>query len=112
MENVSVVIPTRNRPEKLRRCLTALADARELTPFEAHVCDSSEAAPVCEAVREVCEDFEFVRYHWHAGHSASAARNFCVQVTTTELLANVDEDVYVRPDGNLRLREVYQRGRG
>ena len=65
MENVSVVIPTRNRPEKLRRCLTALADARELTPFEAHVCDSSDAASVREAVRKVCEEFEFVRYHRH-----------------------------------------------
>jgi glycosyltransferase involved in cell wall biosynthesis len=56
LENVSVVIPTRNRPEKLRRCLAALADARELTPFEAHVCDSSDVTAVREAVRKVCEE--------------------------------------------------------
>jgi hypothetical protein len=59
--------------------------------------DSSDAASVREAVRKVCEEFEFVRYHRHAEKTASAARNFGVQVTTTDLLVSVDDDVYVRP---------------
>jgi glycosyltransferase involved in cell wall biosynthesis len=112
MESVSVVIPTRNRPEKLRRCLTALAEARELTWFETHVCDSSDAASMREAVQHLCKEFKLVRYHEHTGKTASAARNFGARVATTELLVSVDDDVYVRPDAVLRLLEAYRRGRG
>ena len=76
------------------------------------MCDSSDAASVREAVRKACEEFEFVRYHRHAGKTASAARNFGAQVTTTELLVSVDDDVYVRPDAVRRLLEAYRRGQG
>jgi hypothetical protein len=59
-------------------------------------------ASVREAVRKVCEEFEFVRYHRYAGRTAVAARNFRAQVTTTELLVSVDDDVCVHPDAVLR----------
>ena len=55
MENVGVVIPTKNRPEKLEYCLTALARAREKLPFVVDVGDSSDTAKTSEAVRAVCK---------------------------------------------------------
>jgi glycosyltransferase involved in cell wall biosynthesis len=112
MSRLAVVVPTRNRPEQLKRCLSALARARDLLPFEAYVCDSSDAPVVREAVREVCEGFEFVAYFRHSGKNAGAARNFCTRVAAGEILVSVDDDVYVEPDAILRLLEAYKRGKG
>jgi glycosyltransferase involved in cell wall biosynthesis len=112
MENVGVVIPAKNRPEKLEYCLTALARAREKLPFVVDVGDSSDTAKTSEAVRAVCKKFDFVRYHAHHGQNVAAARNFCAQVATAELLINLDDDVYVESDALLRLFEAYQRGQG
>lgn len=112
MSSVSVVVPTRNRPEKLKRCLSALAQARALIAFEAYVGDSSDTAPVRKAVQTVCEEFAFVHLHHHTGKNVAAARNFCAQMAPTELLVNIDDDVYVEPDAILRLFEAYQRGQG
>lgn len=111
MPNLAVVIPTRNRPEKLKRCLSALAEARDLLPFEAYVCDSSDALAAREVVREVCEEFEFVRFFRHSGKNAGAARNFCTRVAAAEILVGVDDEVYVEPDAILRLFEAYKRGK-
>lgn len=112
MSNLEVVVPTRNRPEKLKHCLSALERARDFLSFEAYVCDSSDNPATREAVREVCEGFAFVRLFRHSGQNASAARNFCTQVATAELLVSVDDDIYVEPDAILRLLEAYERGEG
>ncbi len=112
MKNLSVTVPTRNRPEKLQRCLRALARARELFEFEVYVGDSSDEAATREAVKTVCEEFEFVHLRHHTGKNVAAARNFCTQVTAADLLVSVDDDVYVEPDAILRLFEAYQRGKG
>ena len=112
MATLAVAVPTRNRPEKLKRCLSALAAARDLLSFEVYVCDSSDAPAVREAVHEVCEAFEFVRFFRHAGRNASAARNFCARVVNAELIVHVDDDVYVEPEAILELFEAYKRGKG
>ena len=112
MTSLAVTVPTRNRPEKLRRCLSALAQARGLIPFEVYVGDSSDEDAVREAVQMVCDEFEFVHLFRHGGKNASAARNFCTQVASAELLVSVDDDVYVKPDAILRLFKAYQRGKG
>src|SRR5215211_76796 len=112
MKDLSVTVPTRNRPEKLERCLRALAKARELLPFEVYVGDSSDTSVVRDMVQAVCEKFEFVHLRHHTGKNSSAARNFCAQMATTELLVSVDDDVYVEPEAILRLYKAYQRGKG
>jgi glycosyltransferase involved in cell wall biosynthesis len=93
---VSVIVPTRNRPEKLRRCLDALAAARDRTPFTVHVCDSSgpEIAP---RVKELCARHPFVELVRHDRRGASAARNVGTRAARSELVVSVDDDVYVEP---------------
>ena len=98
MPSLAVTIPTRNRPEKLQRCLSALAQARERIPFEAYVGDASDEATVRKAVQTVCEEFEFVHFFQHSGKNAAAARNFCAQVADAELLVSVDDDAAPHPD--------------
>jgi glycosyltransferase involved in cell wall biosynthesis len=104
---LSVVIPTRNRPEKLTKCLSALEAARTFLDFECCVCDSSQDADVKEKVEAVVRQFSFAKYFSHQGKNAAAARNFCVISATGDILVTVDDDVYVEPKSISLLYEYY-----
>ena len=98
MPGLSVVIPTRNRPRKLRRCLEALSAARKQIDFDVYVCDSSTSKEERTGVRAACADFDRVHFRPHNGPNLGAARNFCTEVATGDLIVSVDDDVYVKPD--------------
>jgi glycosyltransferase involved in cell wall biosynthesis len=110
--NISVVIPTRNRPEKLHRCLKALDEARKAISFNVHVCDSSTTPELQVSVTQICNSFEFVKYHFHDGQNVSAARNACAKFADTELIINVDDDVYVEPEAIKNLVDSFSRQSG
>jgi glycosyltransferase involved in cell wall biosynthesis len=110
-ERVGVVIPTRDRPAELRRCLQALAAARAQQPFTAWVCDSS-AADVRPEVERVCAVHDWVELRFHDGRSIPVARNFSARVAEAELLVSVDDDVIVAPQAVRALVETYDRGSG
>jgi len=109
---VDVVVPTRNRPSKLARCLRCLSEARASLAFEVYVCDSSDTAPTRDAVREVCERYPFVHLREHGHVGLAAARNVCAQQGHAPLVVSVDDDVYVYPDAIQRLVEAYVRSQG
>jgi glycosyltransferase involved in cell wall biosynthesis len=108
---VGVVVPTRNRPDDLRRCLRALARCRETRPFPGWVCDSSDPS-LRESVREVCEEHDWVELRFHTGTTISAARNLCAEIAQAELLVSVDDDVEVEPQAVDALVETYEAGTG
>jgi glycosyltransferase involved in cell wall biosynthesis len=110
-ERTAVVIPTRDRPAALARCLEALAAAREQQAFTAWVCDSS-AGDVRPVVSHVCGEYPWVELCFHDGRTIPAARNFCVQVAEADLLVSVDDDVLVRPQGVRALVDAYEAGSG
>jgi len=109
---LAVVIPTRNRPEKLRRCLAALQHARKHIDFLVYACDSSDTEETRAAVKAVTDEFDFVRHHLHQGKNVAAARNFCAKVAEAELLINVDDDIYVEPEAIKRLSDAYHASNG
>jgi glycosyltransferase involved in cell wall biosynthesis len=104
---VDVVVPTRNRPTKLERCLTALADARKQIPFRVFVVDSSTTATMRDAVDEVCSRYSFAFMHRHDRAGLAAARNECATAGTAPLLISIDDDVYVYPNAVEKLLERY-----
>jgi glycosyltransferase involved in cell wall biosynthesis len=110
-ERVGVVVPTRNRPEHLRRCLEALAQTREHLPFRAWVCDSS-AADQRPEIQRICARHPWVELRFHEGSNVSAARNLCARVAEAELLVSVDDDVVVEPQAVTALVDAYDRGSG
>jgi glycosyltransferase involved in cell wall biosynthesis len=112
MASFSVVIPTRNRPEKLMNCLLALSRARDLIEFEVFVCDSTPENELQNKVIDVCSRFDFVRLNLHRGNNVAAARNFCAKVADTELIINVDDDVYVEPGAIGNLVATYEASLG
>ena len=107
MTDLTVAIPTRNRPTKLALCLAALEAARKRYPFELLVCDSSTTVEMRTQVSEACARYPNVRLVHHTGRNVSAARNACVRAATTDLIVNVDDDVYVRPDAIAHLATAY-----
>lgn len=93
---IEVVVPTRNRPDKLAKCLEALAAARQHADFRLLVCDSSDDARHAE-VQSVISSVPFVRLVRHDARNVAAARNVCAREASAEVIVNVDDDVYVEP---------------
>jgi len=95
IDSVAVVIPTRNRPQKLKRCLDALELARGRfgSLIDIYVCDSSDTNADKQAGRNLCANFDRVHWSEHEGIGVSAARNACAQAADADLLINVDDDV-------------------
>lgn len=112
INELAIVIPTRNRPDKLRICLEALQQARERIAFRIYVCDSSLDKTVQQNVKNVCDSFADCEFHAHNGKNVAAARNFCASVAREPILINVDDDVNVEPEAILALYKKYKSARG
>lgn len=90
---VSVVIPTCNRPEDLRRCLTALQTQATVRPLEVVVIDNrpGPASPTPAVVRE----FPGVRFIEESKPGLSYARNAGFAAATGDIFVAIDDDVTV-----------------
>ncbi len=89
--DVLVVVPVRDRPDALDRCLASLGEVRVL------VVDDGSHRP--ETVREVCLQHGATYVHRSNGGPA-AARNTALEHAAAEVIAFVDSDV-VLPAGAL-----------
>jgi glycosyltransferase involved in cell wall biosynthesis len=85
---VSVVVPTRDRPELLREALQSIrAIERDGIAFEIIVGDNGTATDT----RSIAEEFGAV--YLHTGRPGSAAaRNIAMQAATAEYIAFLDDD--------------------
>lgn len=94
--SVSIVLPTCNRPDDLRRCLAALRAQRTDRRMEIVVIDNrpGPASPTPAVVRE----FDDVVLIEEARPGLSYARNAGFAAATGDILIAIDDDVTV-PDG-------------
>jgi glycosyltransferase involved in cell wall biosynthesis len=92
---ISVVVPTRNRPESLRRCLAALAAQTVGERLEVVVVDdgSDDAELVASIVREA-PAARFVR---ESGRGPGAARNAGVRAACGAVVCLTDDDCEPAP---------------
>lgn len=110
MTTVSVIIPTHNRPESLNRTVAAMLEQTRL-PREIIVVDDGETpAPdaLGESVKSVGVGFEY-RKLTSDKPSASASRNFGMDVASGQILVMVDDDVVIDSDCLARLVDLYDR---
>lgn len=107
-----MVIPTRSRPETVRRCLDSLSADQERLGFPAYVCDSSPTDADRAAVRRVCERYDWVTLRAHDGRNVAAARNACARAAQEELLVNIDDDLELEPGAIDELLSTYNAGHG
>lgn len=91
---VSIVIPTRNRPQMLARCLASLQQLR-LKPLEIIVVDND---PASGSTPQILDQFAGVRYIAQPQPGASVARNTGVQHSQGNIVAFADDDEVLHPD--------------
>jgi glucosyl-dolichyl phosphate glucuronosyltransferase len=108
-----VVIASRDRPELLRDCLETLAVASSHDPetaIEVVVVDDASAIPLAEAVGSVGGlDLRYVRQR---GSGLSSARNAGIDQTTGEIVAFLDDDVFVAPTWCAAITSAIDAGSG
>jgi GT2 family glycosyltransferase len=94
--SVSVVIPTCNRPDDLRRCLTALRRQRSPRGCEIVVIDNRPGPD--SPTPSVAREFPEVRFIDEPRPGLSYARNAGFAASTGDILIAIDDDVVV-PEG-------------
>jgi GT2 family glycosyltransferase len=90
---VSVVVPTRNRAGYLEVTLDSLADQELDAPYELVVVDDASS----DRTREVIAGAGVRSLRNDPSRGANAARNAGARAASAELIAFVDDDVYVPP---------------
>jgi len=93
---ITVVIPTKDRPERLRRCLTSIQAAEyPSTKVAVIVVDNASAT---DETRHVVDEFQLqlnVRYAREDLSGSASARNCALPLVETEFIAFTDDDALV-----------------
>lgn len=90
--SVSIIVPTCDRPEDLRRCLTSLATQSTARRVEIIVVDNR---PGRTATPDVVRDFPSVRFVEERRPGLSFARNAGILHATGDIVVATDDDVTV-----------------
>ncbi len=91
---VSIMVPTCDRPETLRRCLTALT--QQISPRAIHllVIDNH---PQSQLTPPIVAEFPQIQLIREPQAGSSRARNAGIRAVTTDIVVMVDDDVVVPP---------------
>lgn len=91
---VSVLIPTRNRPESLRRCIESVL-AQRLDDYELVVVDDASEPPVSQgSLAQFVKDPRIRVLRHERPMGVVAVRNRLMQEARGELLLSLDDDAY------------------
>jgi glycosyltransferase involved in cell wall biosynthesis len=104
---LSIVIPTRNRPELLSKCLESLAsEGLDRTDTEVIVVDDASESGAAEKTRVLCESRGARRIRLEKRTGASFARNCGINASSGEWIAFLDDDVRVAAGWYSHLRDL------
>jgi glycosyltransferase involved in cell wall biosynthesis len=97
---ISIIIPTRNRPAALARCLRSIIN-QTYTPAEVIIVDASETRQSCKLVESIIKEnpsFE-LKYNTiaHELHGIPKQRNIGVRLSRCEIVGFLDDDVELFP---------------
>ena len=94
---ISIVVPTRNRPDALERCLLALAAQRDVGYFEIIVVD--DGSTDADGVSAVVGSQPLARLVRAGGHGPAAARNAGAAAATARTSASRTTTASPSPTG-------------
>ena len=106
MTDISIVIPTRNRPVLLGRCLASLCEqTMDAASFDICVADNGAPEQTQKVIALVTAHYPKHRIGMIAetARGVSAARNAGARQTSSPLIAQLDDDMIVAPDWLARL---------
>ena len=93
--SVSIIVPTCDRPEDLRRCLSHLQQLETQRPVEVIVADNR---PLKGSAAKVLKDFPRVKLVEERRVGSSYARNAAIAMSSGDLVVTIDDDVTVPSD--------------
>jgi len=95
----AIVIPTRNRPDFLRRCLSSLANQKFPTgSWEVLICDDGSSEDVLPTVDGLRARLPGIRLLRQPAKGPAAARNMGIRSSSAEIFVFLDSDVVCAPD--------------
>lgn len=102
-----LVIPTRNRPDRLRDCLR-MAAAQSYPDFEVIVVDSASTAAAASENEQICAGYDNVRFIREFQPGLSRARNRGLAEVNTDYVAFLDDDLVFDPLWLSRVMHAFQ----
>jgi len=102
---VSVVVPTRNRPDQIGPCVASIL-ANQSPGFELVVVDQSDDDSSRRALEPYLQDAR-LRYEASGSRGAAAARNAGIALARAPLLAFTDDDCRVPADWVMQIAGVF-----
>lgn len=95
--SISVVIPTRNRPDSLRQCLDSLAAVAYLR-WDGVVIDQGDDERAEHVVRQYSDSLPQITYRHMVKKGQALACNEGIQATQGDIVAFLHDDCTVQPD--------------
>ena len=92
---VTVIVPTFDRPNTLRRCLVSLTD--QISPRAIHIL-VIDNHPQSQLTPPIVAEFPHVQLVSEPQAGSSRARNTGIRAVVTDIVAMVDDDVVAPPD--------------
>ena len=107
---ISVIIPTYNREEHLKNCLSALLNQRKV-PYEILVIDNSSNYNAQKVADNIKSEFDkkeiFLYYFKNAENSGATARNLGAFHAKGDLIAFLDDDVILDANYYEEIEKVF-----
>ena len=103
---VSIIVPTCDRPDDLRRCLESLASQATRHSIEVLVVDNQ---PSSTSASTVAREFPSVRLVTESRPGLSYARNAGIAAATGEIIVTTDDDVVAPAEWIEKLIEPFSR---
>jgi glycosyltransferase involved in cell wall biosynthesis len=97
MSHISVVIPTRGRPDLIGRSVRAVL-ANDHSDFDVVVIDQSDSSATAEVVETLAREDTRLRYVHTMPPGLSRAYNIGAGLATAPIIAFTDDDCVARPD--------------
>ena len=101
----SIIIPTYNGADKLKRCLTCITKLKKpKDDFEVIVINNGST----DNTEEIVKEFDFVRYFYDATPGLHVGRHLGAKEAKGEILCYLDDDSFVFKDWLLGIEETFK----
>lgn len=111
--NVSVIMPTYNRPERLKLAVESILSQNEDTPFELIVVDDgSDNESQMEYLSKLERDYSKVKVNRQRNSGPATARNYGWRSSNGEIILFTDDDCLVSPNWVTDLVDAFEPGIG
>jgi Glycosyltransferases involved in cell wall biogenesis len=107
--DISIIIPTYNRSDKLKKCLdSALSQDYPHDKFEVIVVDDGSSDETLEVLCSLAKEHGMLRYFSQPHQGPAAARNLGIKESRAGILGFTDNDCVLEPDWARRMVDVHR----